>query len=324
MAKSKIFNKTAALVIAIVLVFCFAASATAEIAFKTTVDYSNYNVGTPNDVTVKVDVTGVTAGSDVAYQAKKVSDGTDVFVDQKTADASGKVSFTIDTDKANLNINDTNNTNVSVADETMDTALSSYDGLRGYTVTHGAEEKIPAANGVVEFTVPYSYGGVIDTYEIAPADGAVVESVTLTPVDSTNATLKVTLTQITKNITVTYTEKAIELDQDPISTFTDSGVTAGVYVDNYSAEDLNAVLVVVIYDDNGAVLKYDFKPITVSAGVTSFTDQFTVNLDGITLNGTTPIGYAKSFFWDCGADTTPDLFNSTMTELASTQEALKQ
>ncbi len=76
-----------------------------------------------------------------------------------------------------------------------------------------------------------------------------------------------------------------------------------------TGDSVNAVLLVALFDENGALVNYGQLAIVVAAGE----DASTVNLTVADAEGEATT--AKAFVWDCGDSAAPTIFNSTMREL---------
>ena len=94
----------------------------------------------------------------------------------------------------------------------------------------------------------------------------------------------------------------------------DGNVTAQVNMENMkrNQESVNAVLVVLMYDADGAMVKYEAKGIvcpynTVISGETGM----------LTVTGDSEAATAEAYLWDCGTSGLPTFKNTTMKELAA-------
>ena len=102
----------------------------------------------------------------------------------------------------------------------------------------------------------------------------------------------------------------------------DGSVTAKVNMENMKKDALpvNAVLVVLMYDADGALVKYDAKGIVCAYNTVISGDaeegSLTVASDteDVTLS---KVATAESYLWDCGTSELPTFKNTTMKELAS-------
>jgi len=314
---AKILKKIAALTVAVIMVMCFAVTVNAAVTFTTKTTF----YATGDDVRIDVEVEGAPKNGNIIYQTTQAAGGTLTHFQQAQANTTGKATFNYDTAYTNLGAN-----NVKIGYPGKVNAVSG--SLIKHTVTCGGTTVAPNVRGEVTFTVPSNGSGVLESFEISPADGAVVSNYNFVASGST-ATLTVKLSEISDNITVTYAEREVAASV-ALGTFTDSGVEATISVSNFKASgNVNAVLLVAIYDANGAILKYAQKPVVVGAGeaLTVAEDgadaKLAIDLTGIVLNGTTPVSKAKAFLWDCGTASAPTIFNTTMVELAADAESVK-
>ena len=121
-------------------------------------------------------------------------------------------------------------------------------------------------------------------------------------------------------------EFTIDLGDDDV-TFTNGSVTAdvGFTSNNPYGEQVNGVLIVCTYDDDNALIDWEFVPVICAAGESADADQGTPGVQNPSVTVTaslTPAAYAKAFLWDCGTETSPTEFNTTMVELAPSVEKL--
>ncbi len=217
MAKNNVFKKAVALVAAIMLVVCFAVSASA-VNVQTTTTYAG------NDVHVDVTVTGVAANSNVTYYATRVIEGvnTPVHIDQTQAEGT-TAHFEFNTDAANL---------MSAVKVGSVDAAAATDSIEGYTVTYNGDGKI-VPNGESSYSLTFDYEGT-PNYEFKEATAAPAENVTGFSASQDGEYITFTFTAITGDITITSTEEEV-----PVGTVTAEATAleaAGLVVKAYAGD----------------------------------------------------------------------------------------
>lgn len=186
MAKNGVFKKIAALAMAIALVVCFAASASA-INVATTTTY----VG--DEIKVEVAVTGIAKGVNVTYYATDAQDN-EIHIDQAKATASG-ATFEFYTDKANLN------SDVKVSYTGAGEATD--EKITGYTISYpGDSEVVPTATTTFEFayTAPANKVVVAENPVVVTEGEAEIASSTYN-----NGTATVVFASLSGNVTLDVT-----------------------------------------------------------------------------------------------------------------------
>ena len=114
-------------------------------------------------------------------------------------------------------------------------------------------------------------------------------------------------------------------DEFTLSEFVTNGETgvasvtakANVIGDKEDSSATNAVIVVAMLDANGIILKWQEFQVQCAYGTVA-TVEGTVTTEGI--SGT--VDKAQAFLWDCGAEASPSIFNTTMIELMPACESL--
>jgi len=208
-------KKIIALVAAIALVVCFAASAGA-VSVATTTRYTN---GT-TDIEVNVTVTGVLEGTNVTYYAKNGS--SNVYIDQAKADAEG-AEFNFVTAAANLN------SGVLVGYTNADDLEGAT--VKGHTVNYGTGSKIiPTEELTVSFPYTLTEGKLFSTVNVTAGTATVANAA------YASGSVTVTFEAISSDVTL---EVATEDAPQEVFTATAETIDAGaVYVeanDDYSA-----------------------------------------------------------------------------------------
>ena len=219
MAKNGVLKKIAALATAIILVVCFAVSASA-VNVATTTAYTN---GT-EDVTVNVTVTGIDEGTNVTYYAKK--DAVDVHIDQAKATASG-ASFEFVT--AATNLDSSVKVGYTGASEAEDADIT------GYTVTYPAGSKVyPTETTTVTFPYALGEGKLFNTVNVTAG--------TATVANATYADGTVTVTFAAKlagdvTLAVATTDAPVEVPTATATFIDAAAVVATDKIDGTVAED---------------------------------------------------------------------------------------
>ncbi len=228
MAKNGVFKKIAALAMAIVLVVCFAASASAvNVATKTT-------YAANNEIKVEVAVTGVAAGVNVTYYATKGDDV--VYVDQGKSNGTDAVTFNFYTANANLN----SDVKVGYTGASADTTK-----ITGYTITlpEGSAEVsklIPTEQKTIDFGYKVPEG-----FTVAATNPVSVAAGTAVIANSTYAegNVSVTFTSISSDVTLAIAlEAAAPGEPTATATFIDAAVIVadGTVADEVESGDATA------------------------------------------------------------------------------------
>lgn len=109
-----------------------------------------------------------------------------------------------------------------------------------------------------------------------------------------------------------------EFTLTPFTTDGETGITS-VTAKAIVTSETNAVMVVVLLDANGMILNTPHAEAIVQRADNSVTPAtLTVTTEGI--SGT--VDRAQAFLWDCGAEASPSIFNTTMIELMPMCESL--
>ncbi len=109
----------------------------------------------------------------------------------------------------------------------------------------------------------------------------------------------------------------------------DGSATAKINIQNrkHDGSDINAVLVLVLYDEYGALVDYVEKAVVCENGDDILSSdtlkgqlKFTPNAEN---DAHSEIEFAEAYLWDCGAETSPSFKNTTMIEIAPDKSATK-
>ena len=109
----------------------------------------------------------------------------------------------------------------------------------------------------------------------------------------------------------------------------DESITAKINIQNrkHDGSDINAVLVLLIYDENGALVDYVEKAVICENGDDILSDDAEGQLKFIPNITTKPehtqIKSAEAYLWDCNDAAIPSFTNTTMTEMAPDKSATK-
>lgn len=237
MVKTGVFKKIIALTAAVVMVFAFAASASA-VRVDTTTQYAG-----EGQVNVIATVSEVTPDVQVTYYATKGEDV--VFVDQKPADEYGVAEFDYVTAEANLE---------GVAKVGYTDASAAEDGdIPVYTIsgTGITTVKVPTENINGTHTLTYA---VTDGFKVTGVDS---EDAEVTYVSYEGTDLKVTIAEAEGNVALTVEEEEIIDLPDPEANFI---AAAGIISkgDDYSKAGDRKITVIAtlknVGDDYGVII----------------------------------------------------------------------
>lgn len=135
------------------------------------------------------------------------------------------------------------------------------------------------------------------------------------PVDSSGA--------IGEIVSYTYAEVVGFVVSLELSEFApDGSVTAKVNMENmkHDSSDVNAVLVVLMYDTNGALVKYEEKSIVCPYNTTISSEtaagKLVVSSDTVD-PAQSEVVSAEAYLWDCGTSVLPTFKNTTMKEIVA-------
>jgi len=162
-------------------------------------------------------------------------------------------------------------------------------------------------------TVSYAKIGEEMTVPALPENGTM--SFVVLPIDSDGL--------VGQPVSYTYAEVVGFVASLELSEFAaDGSVTAKVNMENmkHNQESVNAVLVVLMYDAQGAMVKYDAKGI-VCAYNTVISGDSEEGILTVLSDATDPalscVATAEAYLWDCGTSGLPTFKNTTMKELAA-------
>lgn len=156
-------------------------------------------------------------------------------------------------------------------------------------------------------TVAYAKIGEEMTVPALPEEGTL--SFCVVPVDSDNL--------VGEAVYYTYVEVVGFVASMELSDFAaDGSVTAKVNMENMkrNQEGVNAVLVVLMYDAQGAMVKYDVKGIVCPYN-TSISGDTAEGM--LTVSNAANAATAEAYLWDCGTSALPTFKNTTMKEIVA-------
>lgn len=228
MVKTKVFKKIAALTAAVAMIGAFAASASAVVVTPTT---TYTTVDGQQKVNVVTNVSELGGAVEVTYYASK--NGNTVYVDQKTANASGEAQFDYVTDTANYGAAvKVSYTNAAAAEDVA-------NGVPSYTIS---------GTGITSITVPT--GSINGEHNLAYtlASGQVITGVTATAPATVSSyeynagTLTVVLANATGDVVLTV---ATGIAYNPTITCIDAAAIVSTGVEDEiegAAQDVHAAL----------------------------------------------------------------------------------
>lgn len=156
-------------------------------------------------------------------------------------------------------------------------------------------------------TVAYAKIGEEMTVPALPEEGTL--SFCVVPVDSDDL--------VGEAVYYTYVEVVGFVASMELSDFAaDGSVTAKVNMENMkrNQEGVNAVLVVLMYDAQGAMVKYDVKGIVCPYN-TSISGDTAEGM--LTVSNAANAATAEAYLWDCGTSALPTFKNTTMKEIVA-------
>lgn len=257
-----VFKKIAALATAIIMVVCFAVSASA-VDVRTTTAY----VSGTSDVKVNVTVTGVDEGANVTYYAIDANSNP-VHIDQEKANGT---TATFEFNTAAVNLESAVKIGYTGASTATDAAID------GYVITY------PTASGTATTVIPTAATSVTFPYEVPSGQVLAANPVTVTngtatvaAADISGTNMVVTFTAISSDVTLTVnTENAAPT----VSTATAGIIEAAAVLvkanDAYAA--LGGIKIDGIYDEDKNVAdanadKVDDRKLTVIGSAASSDD----------------------------------------------------
>jgi len=170
--------------------------------------------------------------------------------------------------------------------------------VRFICVLNGETASLGSCRIGEEFTVPAVPKGGLLSFEVVPVDSGVLGV----------------------KIPYSYASVVGQYATLSLSDFTaDGSVTATVMVENRKEDgtDMNAVLIVVLLNEKGGIVKYDELPMPC-VNDDEVTDSLTITADDIS-----KVSKASAFLWYCADGETASFTNSTLVELVEDESVTK-